>query len=96
MHVKNKEAFEFSDSMLIAFNSVEGYSMEIHPDSLYAYYFKKYDKYKSWNYFGAEVLGVYDTYRYFDSWEGYGSYNKWVMNLNEIFQRDTYNPEGMP
>lgn len=98
MHVKDKSAFEFSDSMLLAFNSAEGYSMEIHPDSLYAYSFKQFDKYKSWNHFGTEVIGESDPTEYYQNWgtNGYGSYGKWVMNLNQIFHRDVYNPEGMP
>lgn len=96
MHVKNKEAFEFSDSMLTAFNNAEGYTMEIHPDSLYAHYFQQYDKDKSMQNFGSEVIGGNSPEDYFDSWEGRGGYNKWIMNLNEIFHRDTYNPEGMP
>lgn len=97
MHVKNKEAFEFSDSMLLAFNSAEGYSMEIHPDSLYAYTFKQFDKYKSYNYFGSEVIGQDDPYSWFTYWDkDYGSYNQWILNLNQIFHRDTQEPDGMP
>lgn len=98
MHVKDKIAFEFSDSMLLAFNEVEGYSMEIHPDSLYAYYFKQYDKNKSWTNFGSEILGVEEGDKYFNELGGdnYGSYDDWIMNLNEVFHRDEYNPEGMP
>lgn len=97
MHVKNKEAFEFSDSMLIAFNSAEGYSMEIHPDSLYAYTFRQFDKYKSYNYLGSEVIGEDDPYSWFTYWnKDYGSYNQWILNLNQIFHRDTYEPNAMP
>jgi antitoxin component YwqK of YwqJK toxin-antitoxin module/uncharacterized protein YbaP (TraB family) len=97
MHVKDKRAFEFSDSMLIAFNESEGYSMEIHPDSLYSYYFKQFDKYKTWQHFGVEVLGYQEADEYFEDWgQEYGSYQQWIMNLNQIFHRDDYKPDGMP
>lgn len=97
MHVKDKDAFEFSDSMLLAFNEVEGYSMEIHPDSLYSHSFKQFDKRKSWYYFGTEVIGERNPYSYYDDWSAsYNGYDHWIMNLNQIFHRDVYEPEGMP
>ena len=33
MHVKNAKAFDFADSVLLAFNSCKSIALEIHPDS---------------------------------------------------------------
>lgn len=40
MHVKDKKVFHFSDSLYAALEGVEGFAMEVHPDSMVAMLFR--------------------------------------------------------
>jgi uncharacterized protein YbaP (TraB family) len=41
MHVRDREAFDFSDSVLLKLEECEAFAMEVHPDSATRYYFSR-------------------------------------------------------
>ncbi len=91
MHVRDKRGFEFSDTMLNIFNSCEAYTMEIHPDSLFAYKYKyeKEDYLKNSPIWKAISSRSY-SYRY-------GKTNRfWGQSLNSVFGRVGRRPDPMP
>ena len=44
MHVRDERAFDFSDSVLLAFGSCKAFAMEVHPDSMNQYLFGNLQK----------------------------------------------------
>lgn len=90
MHVREKKAFDFSDTMISIFNSCDAYTMEIHPDSLYKYNLAPSEKSFLKNTpIGAANRGYSYGYRGYVNME-------WVNSLNSVFRRVGNNPDPMP
>gem|GEM_PF-292484 len=42
IHLQDKRAFEFSDSLLVVLDACQAFAMEVHPDSAFLFYSEKY------------------------------------------------------
>lgn len=88
MHVRDKRAFEFGDSMIVAFANCEAMSMEIHPQELYDYIFDKDPNDSPELKIGNELPGLtidkYDQGKFF--FDSYWRTN-WLVDLNGLFHR---------
>ncbi len=85
MHVRHPRAFEFSDSLIDIFESCDGYSMEILPDSLFAYHFESDEQLLNHNENGNEMPVSYENKSsYLDFLYSDGN---WYLNLNDLFHR---------
>lgn len=96
MHVRDPRAFEFSDSMVTIFEQCEAMSMEIHPDSMYAFNFQATQDEIIARKPGLETpqyytYDGYDDYDNYDSWYWYNT--GWVVDLNTLFNR-AYGPQN--
>ena len=95
MHVRDPRAFEFSDSMVTIFEQCEGMSMEIHPDSMYAFNFKLSDKERTKTLPASEIPASSssrnNSYSRWDYWYGYNT--GWLVDLNKLFNR-AYGPKN--
>lgn len=94
MHIKDKKAFEYSDSLYKAFEYCEGYSMEILPDKFFEYNHTKPNS-KSYNYeLGTEVYYKKASSSFYNQSQTHSSY--WIQNVGQLFHRDYFDPDGMP
>ncbi len=94
MHIKDKNAFEYSDSLHAAFDACEGYSMEILPDKFFEH---NHNKLNSHSY--TFELGTELYYKEANSefYSGRPTHQEdWIQNVGELFHRDYFDPDGMP
>ncbi len=54
MHVRDPRAFDFADSVLLAFGSCDAYAMEVHPDSMNKMLFGSIEKYVSKSFYSDD------------------------------------------
>lgn len=88
MHVRDRRAFEFGDSMIVAFANCEAMSMEIHPQELYHYIFdidpNDSPELKIGNELPGLTIDKYDQGKFF--FDSYWRTN-WLVDLNGLFHR---------
>lgn len=93
MHVRDPRAFEFSDTMITIFESCEATSMEIHPDSMFAYLYHSEESERI-----ASLMRMRVPERGYRSsgrrW--YARRDHWLKDLNGLFNRPYGPPNAKP
>lgn len=91
MHVTDPRAFEFSDTLINAFNTAEAYSMEIHPDDLLWHQLNERTDVQDVSLRGAALPQRFNKTTLGTHWNT--SYH-WRVNLNQLFYRPRYFGSG--
>lgn len=76
MHVRDARAFDFADSVLVAFGKCESFATEVHPDSLSKMMFANFEK-------SISKRMYLDTDEFFQNAIGSDRYNKLDSRLQQ-------------
>ncbi len=93
MHVRDPRAFEFSDTMITIFESCDAMSMEIHPDSMFAYLYRseETDRMDALMRMRVPEHSYSSNNRRWYARRGY-----WLKDLNGLFNRPYGPPNAKP